>query len=594
MADGLLTPQRALRVMVAQLNFVVGDIAGNARRIMDQVDAARPLGVDLVVFPELAVCGYPPEDLLLRPSFLAATEAALADIAGHTTGLTAVVGFADSADDLYNAAAVLHDGRLAGVHRKVYLPNYSVFDEERYFRRGAVCPVFVRDGVRLGISVCEDIWYPVGPYDLQARAGAEVLVNISASPYQRGKGSVRERMLATRADDAVAYLIYCNLVGGQDELVFDGESLVLAPDGTELARGASFAEDVFVVDLDPAAVFHARLIDPRGRKAPLDAAERARVTEIMLPSLPVAPRAALPPRAPSERQHELAEVYGAVVLGTRDYVEKNGFAEVVIGLSGGIDSALTAAMAVDALGPERVVGVAMPSRYSSPSSLQDAQDLAANLGIRLLDLSIDTVFEAYLAALAPIFAGRAPDVTEENIQPRVRGNYLMALSNKFGWLVLTTGNKSEVSVGYSTLYGDTAGGFAPLKDVPKLLVYDLARWRNAAAERPWIPEHSLTRVPSAELKPDQTDQDTLPPYEVLDPVLEAYVERELSAEEIAAQGFDRATVDWVIRMVNRAEYKRRQSPPGVRISGRAFGRDRRMPITQRLNYGPYAFGGPLP
>jgi NAD+ synthase (glutamine-hydrolysing) len=574
-----------LRLMVAQINVTVGDVAGNAARIIECLGEARRQRVDLAVFPELAVCGYPPEDLLLRPSFLSASEAALAEIAEHTRGLTAVVGYAQRDGDLYNAAAVLHDGRLAGVHRKAFLPNYSVFDEERYFRRGIASPLFDSGELRFGVSICEDIWYPSGPYDLQARAGAELLVNLSASPYQRGKVHSRERMLATRADDAVSILVFCNLVGGQDELVFDGNSLVLAPDGTVLARGASFAEDVLVVDVDPESVFRGRLVDPRGRKDPLTPDELARVPVVQLSAIATVatPRPALPaPDAGSQPLSGPAEVYAALVLGTRDYIRKNGFETVVLGLSGGIDSALTGAIAVDAVGPEHVVGVAMPSPYSSPTSLQDAQALAANLGLRLLEIPIDAVLQSYLDTLTPLFEGRPADVTEENIQPRIRGNYLMALSNKFGWLVLTTGNKSEVSVGYSTLYGDTAGGFAPLKDVPKQMVYALARWRNEqAGERPWIPEHSITRVPSAELKPGQTDQDSLPPYDVLDPILEAYVEQEMSAGAIAALGFERATVDRVLRMVDRAEHKRRQSPPGVKISARAFGRDRRMPITVR-------------
>jgi NAD+ synthase (glutamine-hydrolysing) len=574
---------RPLRVLVAQINTAVGDVAANTARILDQLAAARRVGADLAVFPELAVCGYPPEDLLLRPSFLEATERALADITAHTRGLTALVGFAHRDGDLYNAAAVLHDGRLADVYHKVYLPNYSVFDEERYFRRGERAPVYELGGLRLGVSICEDVWYPTGPYELQARAGAEILINLSASPYHHGKVAMRERMLVTRADDAVAYLVFCNLVGGQDELVFDGHSLVLAPDGAVIARAAPFEEDTLVVDLLPDTVFRARLVDPRGRKAPLSDEESRRVARFVLGPLPATERAPLPAPGVAAPLTAEAEVHAAVVLGTRDYILKNGFETVVIGLSGGIDSALTASIASDAVGPAHVVGVAMPSRYSSASSLADAEALAENLGLRLITLPIDAAFQAYLEALAPCFADRPPDTTEENLQSRIRGNLLMALSNKFGWLVLTTGNKSEVSVGYATLYGDTAGGFAPLKDVPKLMVYRLARWRNERAGGPWIPEHTLTRAPSAELRPDQTDQDSLPPYEVLDPILEAYIEQEMTRREIVALGFDAATVQQVMRLVDRAEYKRRQSPPGVKISARAFGRDRRMPITQRFH-----------
>jgi len=591
---------RTLRVLVAQLNLVVGDVAGNTARIVETLAAARAQGVDLAVFPELAVPGYPPEDLLLRPDFVRANLAAIADIAPHTAGLTAVCGFADRDDDLFNAAAILHDGALADVYHKAYLPNYGVFDEVRYFGEGTRYPVYARGGVKIGVSICEDIWYAAGPPQLQALAGAEVLVNLSASPYHRGKARDRERMLATRAADTGAFVVFCNLVGGQDELVFDGNSVVLDPDGVVIARGASLAEDIFVVDLHPDEVFRDRLLDPRIRKARVLRRDPSRTPVVELGEAgtppgtagaapgaadradsPTAAKPGLPPRAPPEPLDGPAEVYAALVLGTRDYARKNGFQRVVIGLSGGIDSALTAAVAVDALGAENVTGVAMPARYSSASSLADARALADGLGIQLLTVAIDGVFQAYLDLLAPCFGDRPPDVTEENLQPRIRGNILMALSNKFGHLVLTTGNKSELSVGYATLYGDMAGGFAPLKDVPKLTVYALARWRNAQAGGPRIPEHSITRPPSAELRPGQIDQDTLPPYEVLDPIVEAYVEREMSAAEIAALGFDRATVERVARMIDRAEYKRRQSPPGIKITTRAFGRERRMPMTKR-------------
>ena len=602
------TPAPPLRVFIAQLNTAVGDIPGNTQRIVGALAAARSLGADLAVFPELAVTGYPPEDLLMRPSFLAANEAAVAEIAAHTAGLTAVVGFADrAAGDLYNAAAVLHDGRLVTVYHKAYLPNYSVFDEERYFDAGETFPVFDRGGACFGVSICEDIWYPNGPPQLQALAGAEVLVNISASPYEHGKAGERDRMLATRAADGRAFVVYCNLVGGQDELVFDGNSLVIGPDGNVIARGRSFAEDCFAVDLHPEDAFRSRLLDPRIRKArgqgppaeltprfvlgvPADAAGEIGLATVdrpdtLTPSSPAHPP--LPARDQPTPLEGLAEIYAALVLGTRDYAAKNGFVSAVLGLSGGIDSALCAVVAADALGADKVVGVAMPSRFSSPSSMADAEALAANLGFPLRKLEIDQPFQAYLDLLTPVFGNRPPDVTEENLQPRIRGTLLMALSNKFGHLVLTTGNKSEISVGYVTLYGDSVGGFAPLKDVPKTMVYALARWRNAhgaaagySGDAP-IPEHSITRPPSAELRPDQLDVDSLPPYEVLDPILLAYVEEEKSVAEIVAQGFDCTMVEKVVRMVDRAEYKRRQSPPGVKITGRAFGRDRRMPITQK-------------
>ncbi len=625
-----------LRILVAQLNLVVGDIDGNSARIIDTLEVARSRRADWVVFPELAVPGYPPEDLLLRPSFVQANQAAIAAIAPYTRGLTAVVGFADRAEDLYNAAAILHDGALAAVYHKAYLPNYGVFDEARYFGEGRRYPVFrTPGGVRIGVSICEDIWYAAGPPQIQALAGAEVLVNISASPYHHGKADYRERMLATRAGDTGAFVVFCNLVGGQDELVFDGNSVVLDPDGRVLARGASLAEDLFCVDIHPAEVFRDRLLDPRIRKARLLRQDPALTPEFVLAPIQgeastdpvIAPTPTdtsvaeietsandrdLPPldsvgplgpadelsTAPPGLSTEigelptrtaqnspqpldgLAEVYAALVLGTRDYTRKNGFSGVVLGLSGGIDSALAAAIAVDALGAAQVVGVAMPARYSSASSVQDAADLAALLGIRLLTIPIDATFQSYLDLLAPCFAGRSADVTEENLQPRIRGNILMALSNKFGWMLLATGNKSEMSVGYATLYGDMAGGFAPLKDVPKTLVYALARWRNGQADGPRIPEHSLTRPPSAELRPDQLDQDSLPPYEVLDPIVEAYVEAEKSVPEIVALGFDPATVRRVARMIDRAEYKRRQSAPGIKITPRAFGRERRMPMTK--------------
>ena len=630
---------RCLRVLVAQINTVVGDIARNTAHMASILARSREEDAQLVVFPELAVTGYPPEDMLLRPAFLAEAQRAVESLAPLSRGLTALVGFPHRDTDLHNAAAVLHDGALARVVHKTYLPNYSVFDEERYFRAGREAAVFHGHGARFGVSICEDIWYPTGPPELQARAGAEVLINLSASPYVRDKGRQRQRMLATRAADNVAFVVYCNLVGGQDELVFDGNSLVIGPTGEVLARGASFEQDLFLVELNLDQVFHERLLDPRDRKARWTEGEAADAPHVALPPIDVAnlpppeegPRVrALPDEPTTEgetidtlletvRGHRhpqtrwpvfvdrrgvpgpgttggaqgelsrgpaplggLAEVWAALVLGTRDYALKNGFGRVVIGLSGGIDSAICATLAADALGPENVVGVGMPARYSSPSSLADARDLAELRGLRFLEVPIDDVFQAYLDMLAPSFEDREPDVTEENLQSRIRGNVLMALSNKFGWLVVTTGNKSETSVGYSTLYGDTAGGFAPIKDVSKLLVYELARWRNTLEDGPVIPEHSITRPPSAELRPDQTDQDSLPPYEVLDPILTAYVEEEMSVEEIVAMGHEPAMVKRIARLVDRAEYKRRQAPPGIKISGRAFGRDRRMPITKRV------------
>jgi NAD+ synthase (glutamine-hydrolysing) len=566
-----------LRMALAQINVTVGDVPGNTGKIIAAIQQARAVDADLVVFPELAVPGYPPEDLLLKPSFIAANRAALDQIAAATAGLTAVLGFADAGDDIYNAAAILHDGRLAGIYRKHYLPNYGVFDEDRYFRAGESNLVCELNGALVGVSVCEDVWYPSGPPVTQAQAGAQVLVNISASPYHAGKGLARERMLATRAADNVAIVAFCNLVGGQDELIFDGGSVIFDAHGELLARGAQFEEDLVVADLDVSGVFRQRLHDPRRRK---ESAAKDNLERIELPQNELAPRrSSLAPHR-VERLERMAEIYQALALGTRDYVRKNGFQKAVIGLSGGVDSALVACVAADALGPQNVTGVAMPSRYSAEISQTDAARLADNLGIHFLVIPIERPFQATLDTLAEPFSGLAPDVTEENLQARIRGNLLMALSNKFGWLVLTTGNKSEMSVGYATLYGDMAGGFAVIKDVPKTLVYELARWRNR--EGATIPERVLTRPPTAELRPDQKDTDSLPPYEILDPILQAYVEEDRSPAEIVALGFDETTVRRVVRMVDVNEYKRRQAPPGVKITPRAFGKDRRLPITHRF------------
>jgi NAD+ synthase (glutamine-hydrolysing) len=567
-----------VRVALAQINPTVGDLAGNEQTIQDRIARARELQADIVAFPELAVPGYPPEDLLLKPSFVAANLACLKRIAELTSGITAIVGFVDRADDLYNAAAVLHEGRVAAVYHKAYLPNYAVFDEDRYFRAGERPLVFSLGQVTVGINICEDIWHPAGPTKLQALAGAQLVVNISSSPYHVGKGITRERMLATRAADNVVCLAFCNLVGGQDELVFDGGSVVFDERGELVARGRQFAEDLLVADLDLTAVFRQQLHDPRRRqertRQAAEAVHRVELTPInSRPEQAAVPPSIVPLLEPAD------EIYQALVLGTGDYVRKNGFREVVIGLSGGVDSSLTAAVAVDALGPEKVVGVFMPSRYSSVESREDATQLAENLGIRFLTVPIDETFQAYLEMLAEPFAGLDQDVTEENIQARIRGNILMALSNKFGWLVLTTGNKSEMSVGYATLYGDMAGGFAVIKDVPKMRVYELAEYINASEDRAVIPQRVLYKAPTAELRPDQRDEDSLPPYRVLDPILHAYVEEDRGLEEIIALGFDADTVSEVLSMVDRAEYKRRQAPPGVRITPRAFGKDRRLPIT---------------
>jgi len=571
-----------LRMALAQINTTVGDLEGNVDKIVAAVQRAREAGVDLIAFPELAITGYPPEDLLLKPSFVEANRAALMDVAAATHGLTAVVGFADAEQDVYNAAAVLHNGRLVHVYRKHYLPTYGVFDEDRTFRAGTGNVVFSQGGALWGVSICEDIWYPEGPPKEQARAGAQLLINISASPYHAGKGADRERMLRTRAEDSVSAVAFCNLVGGQDELVFEGRSAVIGADGAMLARGAQFAEDLVIADVDVRRVFRRRLHDPRRRKLPV-----ADLPCIDLPAVKErSGKASAKRAAPSGLRmpvRRLEEIYRALTLGLGDYVRKNGFERVVLGLSGGVDSALTACIGADALGPENVTAVAMPSRYSADFSETDAAQLAKHLGIDFLVLPIERVFRAYVDSLADVFAGEEPDVTEENLQARARGNYLMALSNKFGWMVVTTGNKSEMSVGYATLYGDMAGGFAVIKDVPKTLVYELSRWRNVQGDAPVIPERILTRPPSAELRPDQRDSDTLPPYEVLDPILEAYVEQDMGLESIVALGYEESTVRKVIRMVDANEYKRRQAPPGVRITARALGKDRRLPITNAFS-----------
>jgi NAD+ synthase (glutamine-hydrolysing) len=571
---------RSLRIGLAQINSTVGDLDRNFERIAEQINRARDLGVDVLAFPEMAVTGYPPEDLLLKPSFIDRAIEVTRALAARTRGMTVVVGTVDRDFDLYDAAAVLHDGVWAGTYRKRFLPNYGVFDENRYFMPGSNNPVFVRDGAVIGVNVCEDIWHPGGPVEEQVLGGgAEVVLNVSASPYHAGKAQARRRMLGTRAADYVAVVCYVNLVGAQDEIVYDGCSLILDEQGQVLAEGRMFEEDLVVADVALGDVFGTRLHDPRLRRGrSLEGAEPCPRVELPPVSAPPA-RPPLPERAPAPALELVPEVYSALVHGTADYLRKNGFATAVLGLSGGVDSALTACIAADAIGPANVVAVTLPSRYTSAASREDARALAERLGLGTLDIPIDEVFEACLRMLAPAFAGRPADITEENLQARIRGNALMALSNKFGWLVLTTGNKSEMSVGYSTLYGDTAGGFAVIKDVYKTMVYELARWRNRDGEV--IPARTLTRAPTAELKPDQTDQDSLPPYDVLDPILRHYVEDDRSVKEIVALGFDEETVRRVLRMVDRAEYKRRQTPPGVKISPRAFGKDRRLPITNR-------------
>jgi len=572
-----------IRVGIAQINSTVGDLSGNTRKIIESIDQAKSLGVDLLTFPELAITGYPPEDLLLKPQFIKQNRESLNRIIEHCSDIAVVVGFVDSDGDIYNAAAVLYDKKLVGVYHKFYLPNYGVFDENRYFQAGRECPVFIIYGIGIGITICEDMWYEAGPAIIQAYAGAKVLINISASPYHAGKGLFRERMLATRASDSVAIVVHNNLIGGQDELIFDGNSLIINEKGELIARGKQFEEDFLVTDLDVESVFRSQLHDPRRRKeTPRIREKLEEATKIEVSSeYPAIARPPLPPRR-VERLDELAEIYQALVLGTRDYVRKNGFEKVVIGLSGGVDSSLVATIATDALGADNVIGVSMPSRYSSPGSKSDAEALARNLGIQFKVISIEKAFSSYLETLAEPFKDIQPDVTEENIQARVRGNILFALSNKFGWLVLACSNKSETATGYTTLYGDMAGGFIPLKDVPKTMVLELARYKNRQAGKEVIPSAVLTKAPSAELRPDQKDTDTLPPYDILDPILKAYVEDDLAIDQIIAMGFDRDMVTKVARLVDRSEYKRRQAAPGIKITPRDFGRDRRLPITNRF------------
>jgi NAD+ synthase (glutamine-hydrolysing) len=573
-----------LRVALAQINPTVGDIRGNARLIADNIAQAREHGAALAVFPELTLSGYPPEDLLLKTGFLEAVAEALQELAAQTHGIAAVIGFPERDDDVYNSAAVLADGRVAAVYRKTYLPNYGVFDEQRYFQSGSEAAIVELNGVPIGITICEDIWEPGPPAMTEALGGAQVIVNLSASPYRVGYGHGRERMLVQRAIDYLAAVVFVNTVGGQDELVFDGHSIAIDQDGRVLARCPQFEERLAVCTIDPREVVAARLRDTRHRvnvrrqrRAPADAEPRARtLAAVEVPGRGEKVKGETAPLLEPE-----AEVYTALRTGLRDYTNKNGFDHVVLALSGGIDSALTALVAVDALGPERVTCVSLPSPYSSEGTRADARSIATKLGVDFMEIPIEDAMKAYDDMLAEAFAGREADIAEENVQARIRGNVVMALSNKFGWLVLTTGNKSELSVGYATLYGDMAGGFAVLKDVFKGWVYRLVRWRNEQGDGELVPASVLERPPSAELRYGQRDQDSLPSYEVLDAILAGYVEEDLDAAELVNRGLPEEEVERVIRMVDRAEYKRRQAPPGVKISTKAFGRDRRLPITNR-------------
>ncbi len=569
-----------MRLALAQIDTVVGDLDGNRDRILARLDEARSAGADLVLFPELAVTGYPPEDLLLRPDFLSAAARTLDQIAAKTVGIAALVGTPHLDRDLFNACAVCVDGKIEAVYRKQFLPNYGVFDEDRYFQPGRGL-VLLRCGETLvGPTVCEDIWQPGPPATDLALAGAHVVANISASPFHVGKGAEREEMLATRARDNACWIVYLNAVGAQDELIFDGCSLVLDENGDVVARGPAFEEALLLVDVDPTTAVARRLRDARRRSLARALRELPEPRVVEIQPAAVQGRAAAAPVV-ADVLDALEEMRRAIELGLRDYARKNGFTDVVLGLSGGIDSALTAALASEALGPEHVVCVSMPSRFSSEGTRADARLVAESLGARYLEIPIEPIVAAVDSALAEAFAGTERGVAEENVQARVRGLLVMALSNKYGWLVLATGNKSELSVGYATLYGDMAGGFALLKDVYKTDVYRLARHLNERAGRELIPASVLDRAPSAELRPDQRDEDSLPAYAELDRVLEAYVELDSSREELTTDGFEPDVVERALALIDRAEFKRRQAPPGVKLRPKAFGRDRRLPITNR-------------
>jgi NAD+ synthase (glutamine-hydrolysing) len=569
-----------VRIALAQINPTVGDLTGNARLIIEWTGRARAQGADVVCFPELAITGYPPEDLVLKPSFVRDNIAALHTIAAAARDIAVVVGFVDEEGDIFNSAAFLEEGEVKAVYHKVFLPNYGVFDEKRYFAPGHRAPILDFAGERLGLSVCEDCWFPAGPMAWEADHGAQLLININGSPYHYGKRAPREAMVAGRARDYGSWVAWVNTVGGQDELVFDGNSVVIDPKGNVVARAGSFVEELLVYDLDTKRPLH-RPTENLRREAEAAEGLELEVSEILAgvekndrPRPPLKAGFATPLEGP-------AEIYAAVVLGTHDYMRKQGFQKVVVGMSGGVDSALTAAIACDALGPQNVIGVRMASRHTSAESLEDAELTAENLGMQLMDFSIEPPHRGFEEILAPVFEGTTQGVAEENLQPRIRSTILHALSNKFGYIVLSTGNKSELATGYGTLYGDIAGGYAVLKDITKTTVYELCRYRNTLGRA--IPERVMTKPPSAELKPDQRDTDSLPPYDELDPILKGYIEDDLSPEELVAAGNRPETVARVISLVDRSEYKRRQAPPGVKITPRAFGRDRRMPIVNRYS-----------
>jgi NAD+ synthase (glutamine-hydrolysing) len=569
-----------MRLALAQIDTTVGDLDGNRERILRRMSEAKEAGADVVLFPELAITGYPPEDLLLRPSFIRAAERSLAQVAREARGIVAFVGVPHFDRDLYNACAVCAAGEVRAIYRKRFLPNYGVFDEHRYFAPGRDLVLLEHGEVLIGPTVCEDVWQPGPPATDLALAGAQLLINISASPFHVGKDREREQMLATRARDNVCYVAFVNAVGGQDELVFDGHSVVLDDEGQVLARAPGFEEALLVVDVEPEEAVGRRLRDVRRRSLESEREEAPDVPVVHVGS-PRAPNGRPPKAEVAPLLDDLEQMRRALELGLRDYVDKNGFEEVVVGVSGGIDSAVTAAITSEALGPDRLHCVSMPSRYSSEDTRRDAKTLAERLAADFLELPIEPIVQGFDRTLAEVFADREPDITEENLQARIRGTLLMALSNKFGWLVVATGNKSELSVGYSTLYGDMAGGFALLKDVYKTDVFRLAKHLNERAGRELIPQSIIDRAPSAELRENQRDEDSLPPYGALDQVLEAYVELDRSREDLTTDGFDPEVVDRALAMIDRAEYKRRQAPPGVKLRPKAFGRDWRLPITNR-------------
>ncbi len=569
-----------LRVGICQINSTVGDIPGNYTKIIDYSNKAKKAGCQMAVFPELALCGYPPEDLVFKKSFLMQNLDYIKRIAEKTKDIILITGFVNHDEDIFNSAAIIYDYEIKDIYNKIHLPNYGVFDEERHFTKGRELKILKTSDFSFGISICEDIWYPEGPAFHLSNAGAHIIININASPYHMKKWQHREKMLSIRAKDYLTSIIYCNLVGGQDEIVFDGNSLALNSDGNIIGRAKGFEEDILIVDIDIDAIKEKRRKEPRWKKR-----------EITLPSFPITHvsldiklnKKLYQPLSIQIKPYELEEeVFLALKLALKDYVKKNNFNRGVIGLSGGIDSSVVCAIACEALGKENVTAVLMPSPFTSSESKEDAKLLAENLGIELLNVPISSIFDSYIKELKPLFKNLPFNAAEENIQARIRGNILMALSNKFGWLVITTGNKSEMSCGYATLYGDMAGGFALLKDVPKTLVYNIGRYYNKIKGKEVIPERVFTKAPTAELRENQKDEDTLPPYDLLDKIIEAYVEEDKSKDEIIRLGIDEETVARTLLMIDRNEYKRRQAPPGVKITEKAFGKDRRMPITNRF------------